>query len=157
VSGALAVGDRVTFSADESEFLRSHGIARLATSGEDDQPDVVPVAYEFDGAHFWVGGSGESVLRTRKVSNVRAGRRKVALVVDDLPSFDPFVARGIRVYGVADGPVERVGSVGPGLYLRITPRVSWSWNMTGEPVGATWYEARRAVHDSSASAAHDLT
>jgi hypothetical protein len=42
-SGALAGGDLVTFGADEMEFLRSHGIARLATSGEEDQPDVVPV------------------------------------------------------------------------------------------------------------------
>jgi len=82
----------VTFRVDEIQFLRSHEIARLATSGRDGQPDVVPVAVEFDGAHFWVGGSGESVLRTRKVGNVRAGRR-VALVVDDLPSFDPFVGR----------------------------------------------------------------
>ncbi len=103
--------------------------------------------FEFDGAYLWVGGSGESVLRTRKVSNVRAGRRKVALVVDDLPSFDPFVARGIRVYGTADGPVQRTGAIGPGLYLRITPHVSWSWNLAGKPVGATWYESRRAVHD----------
>jgi pyridoxamine 5'-phosphate oxidase family protein len=157
VSGALAVGDDVTFRADEMEFLRSHGIARLTTSGEDDQPDVVPVACEFDGAYFWVGGSGGSVLSTRKVSNVRAGRRKVALVVDDLPSFDPFVARGFRVYGVADGPVERVGMVGPGRYLCITPHVSWSWNMAGQPVGATWYGTRRAVHDGSASGADDLS
>ena len=146
----------MAFTDDELEFLRSHGLARLATSGEDGQPDVVPVAVEFDGAYFWVGGSGESVLRTRKVSNVRAGRRKVALVVDDLPSFDPFVARGIRVYGVADGPVERVGMVGPGLFLRITPTISWSWNMAGEPVGDSWYETRRAVHDGSVSGADDL-
>jgi hypothetical protein len=32
----------------------------------------------------WVGGSGESVPRTREVGTVRAGRRKVALVVDEL-------------------------------------------------------------------------
>lgn len=146
----------MTFAADEEEFLRSHGIARLATSGEDGQPDVVPVAVEFDGTYFWVGGSGASVLRTRKVVNVVAGRRRVALVVDDLPSFDPFVARGIRVYGVADGPVERVGMVGPGLFLRITPHVSWSWNMAGEPVGATWYETRRTVHVGPADGADDL-
>jgi hypothetical protein len=80
-----------------------------------------------------------------------------AVLVDDLPSFDPFVARGIRVYGVADAPVGRVGMVGPGLYLRITPHVSWSWNMAGEPVGAAWYETRRAVHDGSASGADDLS
>ena len=146
----------MTFADDERDFLRSHAIARLATSGEDDQPDVVPVAVEFDGTYFWVGGTGESVLRTRKVVNVVAGRRKVALVVDDLPSIDPFVARGIRVYGVADGPVERVGMLGPGLFLRITPHVSWSWNMAGEPVGSTWYETRRTVHVGSASGADDL-
>ena len=141
----------MTFTDDEVEFISSHGIARLATLGEDGQPDVVPVAIEFDGAYFWVGGSGESFLRTRKVSNVRAGRGKVALVVDDLPSLDPFVARGIRIYGTADGPVQRVGIVGPGRYLRITPHVSWSWNMAGQPVGATWYESRRAVHAPSAA------
>lgn len=141
----------MTFTDDEVQFVRSLGIARLATVGEDGQPDVVPVAIEFDGVHFWVGGPGASFLRTRKVGNVLAGRAKVALVVDDLPSLDPFVARGIRVYGLADGPVQRVGMVGPGLYLRITPQVSWSWNLAGEPVGATWYESRRAVHDRSAA------
>lgn len=150
-NGVIVAGDHVGFADDETAFLRSHGVARLATLGDDEQPDVVPVAVEFDGTHFWVGGPGESFLRTRKVRNVRAGRCKVALVVDDLPSFDPFVARGVRVYGVADGPVERVGMVGPGPYLRITPSVSWSWNMAGEPVGATWYESRRAVHGSAAS------
>ncbi|MGY1642565.1 PPOX class F420-dependent oxidoreductase [Geodermatophilus sp. SYSU D00703] len=136
----------MAFSDDEVAYLRSHGIGRLATVGEDEQPDVVPVAVEFDGTHFWVGGPGATVLTTRKFRNVGAGRRKVALVMDDLPSLDPFVARGIRVYGVADGPVERAGMVGPGFFLRITPRVSWSWNTAGEPVGGAWYETRRAVH-----------
>ena len=136
----------VSFTDDEVSYLRSQPIARLASVGRDQQPDVVPVAFEFDGTHFWVGGSGETVLRTRKVRNVEAGRGKVALVVDDMVSFDPFIARGIRVYGEAAGPVERVGIMGQGFYLRITPSISWSWNMAGEPVGETWYESRRAVH-----------
>jgi pyridoxamine 5'-phosphate oxidase family protein len=136
----------VSFTDEEIAYLRSQPIARLASLGPDDQPDVVPVGFEFDGADFWIGGSGESVLRTRKVRNIAAGRHKVALVVDDLVSFDPFIARGIRVYGTAAGPVERVGMVGPGFYLRITPSISWSWNMAGEPAGGTWYEARRATH-----------
>ncbi|MDP9463055.1 MAG: PPOX class F420-dependent oxidoreductase, partial [Actinomycetota bacterium] len=58
-----------------------------------------------------------------------------------------FIARSIRVYGDAEGPIERVGMVGPGFYLRITPTVSWSWNMAGEPVGDTWYEPRRTSHE----------
>ena len=47
----------------------------------------------------------------------------------------------------AELPVERVGMVGPGLYSRITPRVSWSWNLAGEPAGEQWYPAERTVHN----------
>lgn len=61
-------------------------------------------------------------------------------------SFDPFIARGIRVYGHAEQPIERDGMVGPGTYMRITPKLSWSWNMEGEPVGDTWYRSRRGIH-----------
>lgn len=138
----------MTFDEDEIAYLRSHPMARLATVGPDGQPDVVPVALELDDGCFWVGGSGDSVLTTRKIRNVAAGHEQVALVVDDVVSFDPFAARGIRVYGRATGPVERVGMVGPGHYLRIVPTVSWSWNLAGEPVGDTWYDARRRVHES---------
>jgi pyridoxamine 5'-phosphate oxidase family protein len=68
------------------------------------------------------------------------------MVVDDLVSFDPFVARGVRIDGVAEQPFERVGAIGPGTYLRVTPTISWSWNMAGEPVGEVWYESRRTIH-----------
>jgi pyridoxamine 5'-phosphate oxidase family protein len=136
----------MAFSPEELDYLRTQPLARLATRSPDGQPDVVPVAYEFDGQQFWIGGSGESVLHTRKIRNVVAGGVEVALVIDDMVSFDPFIARGIRIYGRADPPIERDGLVGPGHYVRIVPTVSWSWNMAGRPVGDDWYEARRAVH-----------
>jgi pyridoxamine 5'-phosphate oxidase family protein len=136
----------MSFTEEEIAYLRSQPLARVSTLSADGQPDVVPLAFEFDGEFFWVGGSGASVGRTRKFRNVRAGNRKVALVIDDMVSFEPFIARGIRIYGRADQPVERTGMVGPGLYIRISPTDSWSWNMAGEPVGDTWYEARHAVH-----------
>lgn len=136
----------MAFTDEEIAYLRSQPTARLATVGPGDQPDVVPVAFEFDGSGFWVGGTGVSVLRTRKFRNIGAGRPAVALVVDDMVCAEPFIARGIRVYGEADGPVERSGQVGPGYYLRIRPTISWSWNLAGEPVGETWYESRRATH-----------
>ena len=112
---------------------------------------MVPVAVEFDGTYFWVGGSGRTVLDTRKFRNVVAGKRRVALVVDDMVSFDPFVVRSVRVYGHAEAPFERVGMAGPGFFMRITPTVSWSWNMAGEPVGDTWYEPRRTTHRAPAA------
>lgn len=136
----------MAFTAEEIGYLRSQPLARLATRSPDGQPDVVPVAFEFAGEFFWIGGSGASVLSTRKVRNVVAGGHEVAMVVDDMVSFDPFIARGIRIYGLADEPVEREGMVGPGYYLRVTPKVSWSWNMKGDPVGDTWYESRRSLH-----------
>jgi pyridoxamine 5'-phosphate oxidase family protein len=136
----------MSFTDDESTYLRSQPIARVATLGADGQPDVVPLAFEFDGTFFWIGGSGPAVANTRKIRNIRAGRRKIALVIDDLVSFDPFIARSIRIYGLADQPVERDGMVGPGIYTRITPTISWSWNMAGLPADGTWYEPRRTVH-----------
>ena len=136
----------MAFSDEEIAYLRSQPVARLATVNADGQPDVVPVAFELDGSYIWVGGVGPDVARTRKFRNIGAGRTKVSLVVDDLVSIEPFIARALRVYGDAEQPVERVGMVGPGLYSRITPRVSWSWNLAGKPAGERWYDARRTVH-----------
>ncbi|KQR08567.1 PPOX class F420-dependent oxidoreductase [Cellulomonas sp. Leaf334] len=135
----------MAFTDEELAYLSSQPLARLATVGPDWQPDVVPVALEVDDAVLWVGG-GESFLRTRKVQNIGTGHREVALVVDDLVSLDPFAARGIRIYGTADDPVERIGLVGPGWYVRITPTVSWTWNLVGEPVGDSWYPMPRTEH-----------
>lgn len=136
----------MSFTPEEIAYLQSQPLARFATFSTEGQPDLVPVGFEFDGTHFWIGGPGPSFSRTRKIRNIAAGNRKVALVIDDLVSFDPFIARGVRVYGTAEPPVERVGMIGPGFYVRIAPTESWAWNMAGEPVGDTWYPARRAVH-----------
>ena len=132
------------FTEQEIAYLREQPLARLATINEDGQPDVGPLAFEYDGTHFWVGGVGAQVLHTRKFRNITAGRRQVSLVVDDLVSLNPFIARAVRVYGIADDPVERVGLVGPGIYCRITPTRAWAWNMAGEPAGERWYEPRRS-------------
>lgn len=142
----------MSFSEDELAYLRSQPLARLATVGGDGQPDVVPVACEFDGTSFWVGGSGAAVLTTRKFRNVLAGADRVALVFDDLVSVEPFVARGVRVYGRAEGPIERVGMIGPGTFLRIVPTVSWSWNLAAQPAGAEWYPTRRTEHAAAGGA-----
>jgi len=137
----------VAFSDDEIAYLQSQPVARLATVNADGQPDVVPVAFELDGPYIWVGGVGPDVAKTRKLRNIGAGRSKVSLVADDLVSMEPFIARAVRVYGDAEPPVERVGMVGPGLHSRITPTVSWSWNLAGEPAGERWYAAKRTVHN----------
>ena len=139
---------RMSLTDQELEYLRSQPLARIATVAPDGQPDATPVALEVDGTALWVCGAGEAVLRTRKLRNIASGNRQVALVVDDLPSLEPFIARGIRIYGRADDPVERVGMVGPGHYVRVTPTITWSWNLDGAPVGDSWYEIHRTVHEA---------
>jgi pyridoxamine 5'-phosphate oxidase family protein len=71
-------------------------------------------------------------VRTRKYRNVRDGNTKVAFVVDDLASVNPWIPRYLRIYGEAE-LVERDGQFGPAAYLRITPVVSWSFNLEGRP------------------------
>jgi pyridoxamine 5'-phosphate oxidase family protein len=120
----------VSFSEEEIAYLRSQRLARIATVAADGQPDVVPVGFEFDGTYLYVGGIDPA--RTRKFRNVRAGGTKVAIVIDDLMSVDPWTPRYLRIYGDAE-LVERQGQFGPGPYMRITPAVSWSFNLEGLP------------------------
>lgn len=121
----------MSFSDDELDYLRSQRIARIATVGIDGQPDAVPVGFEYDGTHFYIGGIDP--VKTRKFRNVRAGNTKVAVIVDDLPSVDPWTPRYLRIYGDAE-LVERDGRFGSATYLRITPTVSWSFNLGGRPL-----------------------
>jgi len=133
----------MAFTEEEAAYLTSQPLARIATVGPDGQPDVAPVGFEFDGTYLYVGGRAPE--RTRKFLNVEAGQAKVALVVDDLVSTDPWTPRGLRVYGMAE-LIERPGRFGPGAYMRITPEISWSWNLAGQPYGAGQQGPRRTVH-----------
>lgn len=132
--------DVTVFTENEIAYLKSQRLARLATVDAQGQPDVSPVGFEFDGAEFYIGG--RDLTHTRKYKNVQRGQVKIALVIDDLVSVNPWTVRGIRIYGTAEA-VERAGRFGQGHYLHITPKLSWSWGI--EP-GAR----RRAVHGAPA-------
>jgi pyridoxamine 5'-phosphate oxidase family protein len=138
----------MSFSDEEIAYLRSQRLARIATVSADSRPDVVPVGFEFDGTHVYVGGFDPA--KTRKFRNVRAGNTHVALVVDDLVSADPWTPRYLRIYGNAE-LVERQGQFGPATYMQITPTTSWSFNLEGRPfTHAGEVNVRRTVHDAVA-------
>lgn len=143
----------MSFTEQESAYLRSQQLARIATVSADGQPDVVPVGFEFDGTDVYVGGMDPG--RSRKFRNVRAGNTKVALVVDDLMSTSPWTPRYLRIYGTAE-LVERSGRFGPATYMRITPAISWSWNLDGLPFSHDReIIVRRTVHRSGEAPAPD--
>ena len=130
----------MAFTHDEATYLLRQRLARIATVAPDGQPDVMPVTFEFDGTFLYVGGLDPA--RTRKYLNLQAGSSKVALVVDDLVSTQPWTPRGLRIYGTAE-LVERRGQFGLARYMRITPTISWSWNLEGLPFS---YDRQVVVH-----------
>ena len=128
---------KLFFSGKELEYLKSQRIARIATVSAEGslQPDVVPVGFDFDGEYFYIGGL--SLLKSRKYRNVLKNN-KVAIVIDDLKTVDPWDPRGIRIYGTADIVTRQSGymeqSPHPQAeYIRIKPGKKWSWGIN-EPI-----------------------
>ena len=114
------------FTAKEVAYIKSQRLARISTVGDNLQPDVVPVGFDFDGTYFYVGGRRNKT--TRKYKNVANGHTHVALVIDDLASVKPWMVHGLKIYGTAE-IVEHDGYAGSGAYLRIKPTASWSWGI----------------------------
>ncbi len=137
------------FTPEELAYLADQRLARLATVDSDSQPTVDAVGFAFDIDRFLVGG--RNLPATRKHRNVVSGNTKVALIVDDLRSVDPWRPRGIRVFGAARA-VTRQGMFGYGDYLEIRPVVSWSWGIVSDHDdfrdGA--FTPKRTVWDSGA-------
>jgi len=143
----------MSFTAEETAYLLSQPLARIASVSSDGQPDVVPVGFEFDGTYLYVGGIDPS--STRRARNVRGGNNQVALVIDDLVSVDPWTPRFLRVYGTAE-LIEREGSGSPYFsgraIMKITPTISWSWNLNAGTSEAhdDDFAPRRTVHQPAA-------
>jgi pyridoxamine 5'-phosphate oxidase family protein len=114
------------FSEQEIDYLKSQRLARIATVSKQLQPDVAPVIFEFDGEHIYIGGRQQT--KTHKYKNVLEGNTKVAFVVDDLESSNPWKPRGIKIHGTAE-IVERDGQLGYAEYLKVSPERYWSWGI----------------------------
>lgn len=129
------------FSQKEIEYLNSQRLARIATATVSTheersvQPDVVPVGFDFDGDYFYVGGM--NILKSIKYKNILKNNR-VAIVIDDLKTVNPWDPRGIKIYGTADvttrqnGYMKNTDHPNP-QYIRISPKRKWSWGIE-EPV-----------------------
>jgi pyridoxamine 5'-phosphate oxidase family protein len=154
------------FSQKEVEYIKSQRLARIATTAPSSvasskegqqqtkdtsiQPDVVPVGFDFDGDYFYVGGM--NILKSTKYKNVLKNN-KVAIIIDDLKSIDPWDPRGIKVYGTADvvsrqgGYMDGTGHANP-TYIRVKPDKKWSWGIE-EPVFVEGrFNVKRAKRDN---------
>jgi pyridoxamine 5'-phosphate oxidase family protein len=113
--------DAVGFSEKESAFLKEQRLGRIATVSLNMQPHVVPVAFEFDGSCLYFGGW--NLKNSLKFRNMLQNN-KVAFVVDDLVSVNPWTPRGIEIKGIAE--ILRGKD-----YVKIVPFKKSSWGFEG--------------------------
>ncbi len=86
------------------------------------QPHVVPVAYTFDGTSIFFGGW--NLTRSLKYRNL-LGNNKVAFVVDDIVSTNPWRVRGVELRGTA----EPVRGEGGAALVKVVPSAVRSWGL----------------------------
>jgi pyridoxamine 5'-phosphate oxidase family protein len=118
-----------TFTASERAYLRSQRLGRLATVDARQAPQNSPVGFTV-GDDGTVAIGGYALGSTRKFHNV-VGNERVALVVDDIASVDPWRVRGIEIRGRAEALTD-VEPAQPWLsreLIRIHPERIISWGL----------------------------
>lgn len=118
------------FTDDEIAYLNSQRLGRLATAA-DGQPHVVPVSFRYNPELDTIDIGGHGFAQRKKFRDVQRNSR-VAFVVDDLASVDPWRPRGVEIRGVA----EILGAGGKGVMphfddemFRIKPVRIFSWGL----------------------------
>jgi pyridoxamine 5'-phosphate oxidase family protein len=126
------------FTDEETEYLESQLLGRLATVSPDDQPHVVPVGFQYNAELGTIDIGGHDFARRKKYREVQRNPR-VAFLVDDLASVNPWRVRGIEIRGKAEVLTSGGEALGPGFapeMFRIRPRRIVSWGIIGNMVPA---------------------
>ncbi|MEV5499995.1 PPOX class F420-dependent oxidoreductase [Nonomuraea fuscirosea] len=122
----------MTFTATELDYLATQQLGRLATVTPGGQTQNNPVGFFLDAGSGTIVIGGHAMGKSRKFRNVQQGST-VALVMDDLASVDPWVARGIEIRGTAVALTDAEPPV-PFFsreIIRITPSKIISWGLDG--------------------------
>ena len=104
-------------------YLHTQRLGRIATTGADHKPHVVPTSYRYNPESGTVDCGGMHVSTTKKFRDVRANGW-AAIVVDDLASTDPWTPRMLEVRGRAEALDSGGDHLGPGFggaFIRIHP------------------------------------
>ncbi len=127
------------FTPAEIAYLQSQRLGRLATVSPDGQPHVVPVGFRYNPATDTIDIGGHDFARRKKYRDVQRNPR-VAFVVDDIRSVNPWMVRGIEIRGEAEVLETGGQDILPGFdpqMFRIRPKRINSWGIEGERAPAT--------------------
>ena len=123
----------MTFTEQETAYLTTQRLGRLATAQPDGTLQVSPVGFEFNAELQTIDVRGHGMVTSRKFRNVEDNGR-VAFVVDDVPSTDPFRVRCLEIRGTAEavrGPGDPAAG-DDGAVIRIRPRRVISFGINAE-------------------------
>jgi pyridoxamine 5'-phosphate oxidase family protein len=122
------------FTPAEIAYLQSQRLGRIATAGRANQPHVVPVGFRYNPELDTIDIGGHNFAQRKKYRDVQHNPR-VAFVVDDLASVNPWRVRGIEIRGMAELLSTGGHEIGPGFdpeMLRIRPARIISWGIEGD-------------------------
>ena len=116
----------MTFKPHEIEFLQQAELGRLATIQSNGTPQNSPVGFTYNDQLGTIDIPGYQMSKSQKYRNL-AHNDKVAFVVDDITSRDPWRVRCLEIRGTAEQaetPAARSpsGDELDSAIIRITPR-----------------------------------
>jgi pyridoxamine 5'-phosphate oxidase family protein len=128
-----------SFTPTELAYLTSQPLGRIATAQPDGTLQVSPVGFRYNQALGTIDISGYNMSRSRKYRNV-ADNGRVAFVVDDLASVQPWRPRCLEIRGRAEAVLE--SPAGP--IIRIHPErvISFGIDETDTPAHSLKVNAR---------------
>ena len=124
-----------SLTAAEIAYLQSQRMARIATVGSNGQPHVVPVAFRYNTETETIDIGGHNGFAKRKKWRDVKSNPKVAVVIDNIVSVNPWKVRGIEIRGEAEMLMTGGQSIVPGFdpeMFRITPKRVISWGINPE-------------------------
>jgi pyridoxamine 5'-phosphate oxidase family protein len=122
------------FTPGEIAYLAGQRLGRLATANQSNQPHAVPVAFRYNPDEDTIDVGGHNFTQRKKYRDVQRNPR-VAIVIDDLASVDPWRPRMLEVRGQAEILPTGGDTVGPGFdphIFRIRPRRIVSIGIDGD-------------------------
>ena len=131
----MANKKQISLTAAEITYLQSQRIARIATVGPNGQPHVVPVAFRYNPETETIDIGGHDGFAKRKKWRDVKSNPKVAVVIDDIVSVNPWKVRGIEIRGEAEMLMTGGQSIVPGFdpeMFRIRPKRVVSWGINPE-------------------------
>ena len=111
------------FTAGEVAYLASQRLGRLATVQRNGTVQNSPVGFSYNAVLETIDIGGRNMQASQKFKNLAANSR-VAFVVDDVASLDPWQVRCLEIRGAAEAILDPTDSAVPypSAIIRIHPQ-----------------------------------